>query len=274
LIVWPEVVIPNLGWLMSINQEKAFVSIYQHLKEYPQTTICTGGYGFTLTKSSTEEDPYASYDPANKYYYLTHNIALSITYGERSPLRSKAYFVPFQERIPLLKEIPFMANLADLVGGNAKISYYPNGVEIHQTKSKIAYTPMLCYESVFPLIMAEKSKESNLIVIAANENWNKDLSGSKQYVYNNVGMAIQSRIPIAKSSNSGVSAIIDKYGNILEERIGRNVGLIIQEVSLSEGPTFYVKIAGIFYWFSVICFLPIYFLFFLSSLKSFFVKKS
>ncbi len=274
LIVWPEVVIPNLGWLMSINQEKAFTSIYQHLKKYPQTTICTGGYGFTLTKSNSEEDPYASYDPANKYFYLTHNIALSITYGDRSPIRSKKFFVPFQERIPFLKEFPFMANLADLVGGNAKISYYPNGVETHQTKTKINYTPMLCYESVFPLIMAEKADESDLIVIAANENWNKDLTGSKQYLYNNVGMAIQSRVPIAKSSNSGVSAIIDKYGNVLEERIGRNSGLITQKISLAEGPTFYSSISGLFYWISVLLFVPFYLLFLYSSLKSFFEKKS
>lgn len=274
LIVWPEVVIPNLGWLMSINQEKAFISIYQHLKDYPQTTICTGGYGFTLTKSTSEEDPYATYDPANKYFYLTHNIALSITYGDRSPIRSKKFFVPFQERIPFLKEFPFMANLADLVGGNAKISYYPNGVEIHQTKTKIKYTPMLCYESVFPLIMAEKADESDLIVIAANENWNKDLTGSKQYLYNNVGMAIQSRIPIAKSSNSGFSAIIDKYGNVLEERIGRNRGLITQKISLAEGPSFYSSISGLFYWISVLLFVPCYLLFWYSSLKSFFEKKS
>ncbi len=274
LIVWPEVVIPNLGWLLSINQEKAFRSIYLHLKEYPQTTICTGGYGFTLTKSTAEEDPYATYDPLNKYFYLTHNIALSVTFGDRSPIRSKKFFVPFQERIPFLKEFPFMANFADLVGGNAKISYYPNGVEVHHTKTNIAYAPMLCYESVFPLMMVEKAKESDLIVIAANENWNKDLSGSKQYLYNNVGMAIQSRIPIAKSSNSGVSAIIDKYGNILEERTGRNSGLITQNISLADRSTFYSAISSLLYWFSVILFLPIYTLFLFSVLKTFFVKKS
>lgn len=274
LIVWPEVVIPNLGWLMSINQEKAFTSIYKHLKEYPQTTICTGGYGFTISKSTDEEDPYATYDPANKYYYLTHNIALSVTYGDRSPIRSKKFFVPFQERIPFLKEFPFMANFADLVGGNAKISYFPNGVEVHHTKSNIAYTPMLCYESVFPLIMVEKAKESDVIVIAANEIWNKDLTGSKQYLYNNVGMAIQSRIPIVKSSNSGVSAIIDKFGNILEERIGRDGGLLTQKISLGDESTFYASISSLFYWFAVVLFVPSYLLFLFSSVKTFFEKKS
>jgi apolipoprotein N-acyltransferase len=122
--------------------------------------------------------------------------------------------------------------------------------------------------------MAEKADESDLIVIAANENWNKDLTGSKQYLYNNVGMAIQSRIPIAKSSNSGVSAIIDKFGNVLDERIGRNSGLITQKISLAEGPTFYSSISGIFYWISVLLFVPFYLLFFYSTLKSFFQKKS
>jgi apolipoprotein N-acyltransferase len=87
-------------------------------------------------------------------------------------------------------------------------------------------------------------------------------------------MAIQSRIPIAKSSNSGVSAIIDKYGNILEERTGRNSGLITQKISLADRSTFYSAISSLLYWFSVVIFLPIYTLFLFSVLKTFFVKKS
>lgn len=254
IVVWPEVIIVNLGWLNNITQEKAFLSIHKSLEAYPDATICTGGYGYSLTGENGGEDPYASYDPVNRYYYLTHNIALSIAYGARAPMRSKQDFVPFQERIPLLKEVPFMASLADVVGANAKISYFPNGVEVHQTKNKVSYTPMLCYESVFPLKMAEKASEAELITISANEYWNKDLSGSIQYLYNNVVMAIQSRIPLAKSSNSGMSAIIDKKGNILAARTGKEQGLITKTVSLGEGPTLYSKISGVFYWASTIVF--------------------
>ncbi len=271
LVVWPEVVINNLGWLMSISQEKAFLSIYKRLEQYPNTTICTGGYGFSLDKAG-KENPYASYDSINKYYYVTHNIALSVTYGERSPMRSKENFVPFQERIPLLEDFPFMANFADIVGSNAKITYYPKGVEVHKTKSGITYTPVLCYESVFPLDMTKKAKEVEMMTISANENWNKDLSGSVQYLYNNVGMAIQSRVPLVKSSNSGISSIIDKYGNVLEQRKGRNIGLITQSVEMGSGPTVYSMISSLFYWAGVLIFIPLFILFIFSGVTSRFGK--
>lgn len=260
LLVWPEVIINNMGWLMSISQEKAFTSIYKRLAQYPKTTICSGGYGFSLDKAG-KDNPYATYDEANSYYYVTHNIALSVTYGERSPIRSKENFVPFQERIPLLKEFPFMANFADIVGSNAKITYFEKGVEVHKTKSGVLYTPVLCYESVFPLDMTRKAADVELITISANENWNKDLSGSVQYLYNNVGMAIQGRTPLAKSSNSGISCVIDKKGNVLEQRKGRNTGLITQTVALGNGPTVYSKISSLFYWTGIIIFIPLYILF-------------
>lgn len=267
LVVWPEVIINNLGWLTNITQEKAFASIYKAIEKYPNATICTGGYGFSIAPQELFGDPYTSYDSVYNYHYLTHNIALSISYGERAPIRSKEVFVPFQERIPMLKEFPFMENLADMVGSDSKISYYPNGIEVHKTKSGWLYAPILCYESIFPLKMNEKAESSHLISISANEFWNTDLSGSEQYLYNNVLMAIQNRIPIAKSSNSGASGIIDKKGNILKKKIGRDTGILIQEVALNDGSTVYASLAGSFYFLAVVTFLGGTFYVFIQYLK-------
>lgn len=266
LLVWPEVIINNMGWISDISQEKAFTAIYRKLAQYPNTTICTGGYGFSVDRNGAG-NPYAVHDSVNNYYYVVHNIALSVTYGERSPIRSKQHFVPFQERIPLLKEFPFMGNFADIVGANAKVTYFDKGVELHRTKTGIQYTPVLCYESVFPLDMASKAKEADLITISANENWNKDLSGSDQYLYNNVGMAIQGRIPLAKSSNSGISCVIDKKGRVLEQRKGRDTGLIIQTVQLRSDATLYTSIAGLFYWTGILTFVTLYLFFIFSSIR-------
>ena len=257
LVLWPETIINNLGWLMNISQEKAFVKMYKRLEKSPGTTICTGGYGYSVAKEDTVSDPYARYMKHVNLYYKTHNIALTVTFGGRSPIRSKEYFVPFQERIPFLKEMPFMANFADVVGANTMISHYPKGEEVHKTSTGISFTPVLCYESIYPVRIAEKASKVQLIAILANEFWNKDLSGSGQYLYNNVGMAIQSRVPIAKSSNSGMSAIIDLRGNILGTRKGSNIGLLTREVELGDAePTFYGMISGAFYWIGVIVFIP------------------
>jgi len=274
LVLWPEVIVNNLGWLINISQEKAFTEIYKSLGKYPRTTICTGGYGYTVAKREEASDPYTRYMKSDNVYYRTHNIALTVTYGGRSPIRSKEYFVPFQERIPFLKEMPFMANFADVVGANAMISHFPNGEEVHKTSTGISFTPVLCYESIFPVRIAQKAGKVQMIAILANEFWNNDLSGSEQYLYNNVGMAIQSRIPIAKSSNSGESAIIDVKGNILGKRIGNAVGLLTKDVELgSAEPTFYGMISGAFYWIGVIGFIPFFSWCMLAGIAGLFSKK-
>ena len=105
----------------------------------------------------------------------------------------------------------------------------------------------LCFESTYPLRMASNAEESDFIAILANENWNKDLSGSEQYLYSNVGMAIQSRTSIVRSSNSGISAIINSYGEIVGRRKGKDIGVIEADILPKEELTFYESISGLLY---------------------------
>jgi apolipoprotein N-acyltransferase len=103
--------------------------------------------------------------------------------------------------------------------------------------------------------MAEFASESDFLVVLANEFWNKNLNGSEQYLCSNVAMAIQSRTAILRSSNSGISAIIDQDGKVLVRKKGRNAGIIHASISKKQDFTFYELIAGIFYKISLIVYL-------------------
>jgi apolipoprotein N-acyltransferase len=245
LLVWPETVISNMGWLHNIANEKAYTSLSENLKNYPELSVCFGGYGYSLAKNG--EDPYTRYEKQNNYYYNSHNVAITVNNTGRWPIRSKEIFIPFQERIPFLKQMPFLRDFADIVGANTMVSYYEYGDNVHRTSKGDRFVPVLCFESIYPLRMAESSEESDFMVILANEQWNKDLDGSHQYLYNNVGMAIQSRTPIVRSSNSGVSAIIDRFGNIVAKKSMDDVGVIKSTVTKKLDQTVYEMIAGSFY---------------------------
>jgi apolipoprotein N-acyltransferase len=110
------------------------------------------------------------------------------------------------------------------------------------------YESVLCYESLFSLFMAKKStKKIGAFIVHANEHWLKDQAGSEQYLYENVAIAVQGGKPLLRSSNSGISAIINEKGDVISPVVGRIHQNITSKVSLNYSTTFYSKIAGVFY---------------------------
>jgi apolipoprotein N-acyltransferase len=271
LLVWPETVVAKLGWLNGLPAEAAYQTLNEKLKKYPNLSICTGGYGYSVCKVG-KEDPYARFLEMANLYYLTHNVAVTINNSGRWPVRSKKKFIPFQERIPFLKQVPSLANFADFVGANTMVSYYEYGEDYHKTKNGNFYAPMLCFESIYPLDMSEKASESQFVVILANENWNKDLTGSTQYLYTNVGMAIQSRIPIVRSSNSGTSAFLNSKGTIQKTRFSDDIGGIKMKILFDDvNQTMYDSIRGIFYMLGTLLYVT---MFVILLAQKFFFKKA
>jgi len=246
IIAWPETIISNMGWVNNIANEQAYASVTEKLVNYPDLSVCLGGYGFSEV-SAQNIDAYTVTDSARGFHYTSHNLAVSMNSSGRWPVRGKEIFIPFQERIPFLDHFPFLRNFADLVGANTMVSVYKNSDQIHRTSKGYKYAPMLCFESIYPVKMAGLANESNFMVILSNEFWNKDLSGSDQYMYTHVGIAIQSRTPVVRSCNSGISVIIDKYGKIVAKRKGKDVGVISAKVAGKTDDTFYELIAGSIY---------------------------
>jgi apolipoprotein N-acyltransferase len=246
LLIWPETIISNLGWLSNQANEIAYQTFQTILKDKPELTICTGGFAFTIDPKG-KKNPYASHDAKRNFYYNTHNVAISYYSNGAQSIRSKQIFVPFQERIPYLEKTNFMTYFADVVGANSKTTFFTKGKNIHFTSKNETFTPILCFESIYPLNMAQQSKNVDFIAVLANEHWNPNFNGSKQYLYNSVAMAIQSRIPIFRSSNNGISAIIDKYGNIVQTKAGKEEGIINARAEIKTSKTFYEGINGLLY---------------------------
>lgn len=251
ILIWPEVALANVGWLNNSMNEVFFSELKVRAKKFPNLNYCIGGIGFTLYKMG-QDDSYARVIADKSYKYQTHNVALSISNDGKFQIRSKKNFVPFQERIPFIKTFPFFKKFADYVGSNIMFSYYDFGVNEHALNSGIRYAPLLCYESIYPLFMSEMALDSDFFIVMANEYWNNNMDGSEQYLHNNIAMAIQNRKYILRSSNNGVSAIIDPYGNILKSVEGKNETVIKESLSIElNKSTLYASIQGVFYYLSI-----------------------
>lgn len=256
--VWPESLINNAGWLSPYKMDSTIDGLTIRLRKYPSMSVCAGGFAFSqLDYEEGKKDPYSDVMKDYKVRYIVHNTAFILNSTGNPVFRCKEEFVPFQERIPFLKQFPAIAHLADIVGSNIKISPFPNEKEAFRIGSNIYLVPVLCYESVFPLKMAGLSEDASCIAILANESWNKSASGSVQYLYNHIGIAIQSRIPVVKSSNYGISTIIDKNGKILGQKQFKDQGVIVADIEKKEETTLYEMIAGYTYWISLLIFVTL-----------------
>jgi apolipoprotein N-acyltransferase len=151
-------------------------------------------------------------------------------------LYHKHHLVPFGEYLPFQSLIPIAA-----LSGFEGLKKGDKAIEITQDHHR--FYPQICYESLFPATIAplspEKDKEDAAIINVTNDAWYGNSAGPYQHLSVASFRAIETGLPMIRSANTGITAIIDPTGAINESlRYGID-GYVIQDDS-------FVKIQGIF----------------------------
>jgi apolipoprotein N-acyltransferase len=98
---------------------------------------------------------------------------------------------------------------------------------------------------------------AQFLAIITNDGWWNNSPGHKQLLSYSKIRAIESRRDIARSANTGISAVINKRGDVLKT-IGYNEsGVINSSINLSNQITFYVKYGDYIYRIALFFFLII-----------------
>ena len=96
----------------------------------------------------------------------------------------------------------------------------------------LSILPLICYEVIFTNLIQQSAIDTNLIVNISEDGWFGKSIGPDQHFAKAIFRAIESNTFLIRSTNRGISAIIDNKGNILK-RINRNeAGNIEFEVPL------------------------------------------
>ena len=156
---------------------------------------------------------------ASGSYYDYFNSAFKIDTGKTIEVYHKSKLVPGIEMQFSNGPGRFLFKILPSLGGT-EWGYGIQKERIcfeHATHSyKIA--PIICYESVFGSYVTDYVKKgAEALFIITNDGWWKNTNGYKQHLYYASLRAIETRRPVARAANTGISCIIDIRGNRTEE---------------------------------------------------------
>lgn len=125
----------------------------------------------------------------------------------------KSHLVPFGEYVPLRHILPLprvVTSAGDFTPGPGPRTLTLPGVP--------DVGPLICYESIFPAgVIDPNGQRPKWLLILTNDGWFGQSAGPYQHLAASQARAIEQGLPVVRSANTGVSAVIDSYGRIVSQ---------------------------------------------------------
>jgi apolipoprotein N-acyltransferase len=176
-------------------------------------------------------------------FWEAYNAAIQIENGvEEVPVYKKSILVPGAEFLPYRKVFFWLESFVNQLGGSMAGYGSQKDRGVFKSKEGTAVAPVICYESIFGEYMTGYIRNgAQAIFIVTNDGWWDNTAGHRQHLLFASLRAIESRRPIARSANTGISAFINQRGDIREATKYDEAIAIKDKILLNDAITFYVR---------------------------------
>ncbi|MFA0962261.1 apolipoprotein N-acyltransferase [Roseivirga sp. BDSF3-8] len=217
-ILWPETAISNGGYVQGLKNNPLYANIAQRLESYPGAQLITGAI---LYEREDQLPPFASQNPdyareLGDMRYYTYNAALQIGKNGVIGYRSKEKLVPFEEQTPYPQYTKAIKQIVPSLGGFAFSTSHVNNTVFRNGPR--AGSALICFESAFGELASKQVRTgANILFVMLNEGWYKHSGGASQIQACAVARAIENRRTVVRSSNNGISSIINQRGDVIQQ---------------------------------------------------------
>ena len=174
--------------------------------------------------------------------------------------------MPFGEYIPFVESFPWLEQIVITAGdftAGRDVSVFdftrcPDPAsEIEPENCPVTRAaPLICYEDVIPDLARQATLAgAQLLVNLTNDAWFGDTAAPYQHHIIASFRAIENRRTLLRSTNSGLTAIVDPLGRTTSYLKPFSEGVILTEVALLSGFTLYTRYFGDLLWWglAIIC---------------------
>lgn len=206
IIIWPESSLP-----IDFFTKNSRDSVAKMLQ--PKNHLITGSVRFS-----------------NDHLKVWNSAIIIDSQGEIVDYYDKTHLVPFGEYIPFANFLP----ISKLTNGSIDFSK-GQGPKVITLKNGLRIGLSICYETLFPKELTSPGEKPDILINLTNEDWFGDSSGPYQHLEMTRLRAIEEGVPILRVANSGISAIINTNGEILQKISLQKAGII--DIKLVVGNT-------------------------------------
>ena len=217
VLIWPEAAIPRF-----YQQLNPFFDSVEQRASDSDTALLTG-----VPTRSTHGDE-------------VHNSMIAL--GHAEGLYHKQRLVPFGEYVPFYSVLGgllafFELPVSTMHSGDSNQA----ALRIHQYQSR----PLICYEVVYPGLAARTAQHSDVLVTVSNDAWFGRSVGPIQHLQMAQMRALETGRYLLRGTGSGVSAIIDANGKILQRSELFEQQVVTGKFRLMSGQTPWMQLG---YW--------------------------
>ena len=228
VIVWPETAVPYY-----LRSSIYFQHILNQCSKNMESTVITGALDY--------------YFPANSTKHFSTNTIFVFEPDDdtfKPEIYDKLHLVPFGEFTPGGKMFSWLNNMEY---GQSNFVHREFRQPLTMTEDSIAFTPMICYDSVFPHTVrsfADNGSKYNILI--TNDIWFGRSVGPHQHAAIAIIRAIETRRPLIRSANAGISMFIDEKGRVRSKLPLYKTGILDCTLSSVDYMSPYTKTGNLF----------------------------
>lgn len=229
LIVWPETAYPNTFYGRDTRVDGTFTRIMAQTG----AEVLIGGYDQDPTKSPMD------------FIETVFNSSILMSDNEVKVAYHKNILIPFGETLPFG---PFNSQIISIVPA-VSLFARGEGTPKMETKDGFRFVTPICYEileSNYMRTLLNQWGDNHLIINHTNDSWYGDTAEPHQHLFLSKWRALEFRLPIVRSTNTGITSVIFPDGsesNRLE--VGRQ-GILDVNVHVGTGEATMYQLYGVY----------------------------
>lgn len=213
---WDEAVYPlepSLAMLKEHFSSEAFPRLQSSFSrtffqdDQVQTTLSNAFFAKTIA-NHFQAGVVAGFDSKERGNSSAYNAALHISpHAQAIGQYEKRILMPLAEYLP-------SEALRSLAKRYGVYDFFERGKEaVLFQEGELVFSPLICYEETFPQLVREsRIKGAHLLVSLTNDNWYPDSRLPQQHFDLARMRAVENGVPLIRSCNSGVTAVVDSLG--------------------------------------------------------------
>lgn len=197
VIVWPETAVPYY-----LRSSRYFTHVLQNTAKDMNSTLISGALDYFFPNSG-------AYASTNSLFVIEPDSG-----PFTKNIYDKIHLVPFGEFTPGGRMFAWLNNMQY---GQSDFRSRKN-MQVPVLKDSIPFTPMICYDSVFPHTARKFTAQgSKYNILITNDIWFGRSLGPHQHAALASVRAVECRRPLVRAANAGVSMFIDEKGRVLKK---------------------------------------------------------